>query len=110
MRFTLKGRIELSKDVGDAEQAIERLLKEADKTILAKGAPEGLGPKVINWSFDKQMINIEIESGTHVRAHEALLRIKKSIGMELGKKYKMGARSVFIEEYVIELELEQEHK
>ena len=110
MQFKLVGRIELSKNVGEAEEVIENFLKEAETTVLAKGAPEGLGPKIIKWTFDKQMINIEIESGTHVRAHEALLRLKKNIGMALGKKYKMGARSVFIDEYVIDIELAQEHK
>jgi seryl-tRNA synthetase len=110
MKFTLKGRIELSKDIGEAKDVVDKFLKDADSTILAKGAPEGLGPKIINWTIDKKMVNIEIESGTHVRAHDALLRLKKNIGMALGKKYKMGARSVFIEEYVIEMELEQSHK
>jgi seryl-tRNA synthetase len=110
MKFLLKGRIELSSDIDDAKDALEDFLKNATATILAKGAPQDKGPKIIQWQLKDKEVELEIESGTHVRAHVALLRLKKNIGQSLGKKYRLGARSVFINEYVITKELTKKPK
>ncbi|UCH88549.1 MAG: serine--tRNA ligase [Thermoplasmata archaeon] len=110
MKFLLKGRIELSGEIGSAKKPLDEFLKNADTSILAKGAPEGKGPRILKWTSEGNEIKIEIESGTHVRAHEALIRLKKGIGQELGKKYKMGARSVVIDEYEITIDLKQAPK
>jgi seryl-tRNA synthetase len=110
MKFLLKGKIDLSADAGEAASALNDYFEKASMDVLSKGAPEGKGPKILNWDINKTEISLEIESGTHVRAHEALLRLKKNIGQAFGKKYKLGARSISIFEYVITIELEQTPK
>jgi seryl-tRNA synthetase len=110
MKFSLKGRIELSSEADKAVDALNDFFKKAPSTVLAKGAPEGKGPKINSFEIKGDTISIEIESGTHVRAHDALIRLKKNLGQMLGKKYKMGARSIAIDELVISFELERELK
>jgi seryl-tRNA synthetase len=109
MKFTLKGTIVLSKPLESPElkDDLVHFFKEANDNILTKGAPEGLGAKVDDWSLNNDKIKLTITSGKYVRSHDALLRLKKNLSQALGKKYKVGARAVTVDEYLIELELER---
>ncbi len=109
MRFELTGKILLSKAPAgtELEHDIQKFVTEANKTILTKGAPENMGAKVKDWSIQGDQILLSIESSQYVRAHDALLRLKKHLGLSLGKKYKIGARSVIADIYKIQFSLDQ---
>ena len=55
----------------------------------------------------EDQIILKIKSGQYVRAHDALLRLKKHLGIKFGKKYKIGARSIMVDKYKIEFSLDQ---
>jgi seryl-tRNA synthetase len=94
----------LSSDASKAENRIRDIIDEANKSILIKGAPKGLeneGARVIEWKVSNDLLNIKLESGTYVRAHAALLRLKKTIGLMLGKEYTIGVRKLKVNKLVL---------
>lgn len=104
MKFLLKGSITFSKDAEDAEGDIARFIEEANKEILLKGVPEGEedeGARIIDWKINENTMNLIIESGFRVRAHDGLLRIKKPLAEAIGKKYQMGIRKIHADTYII---------
>ena len=87
LQFNLKGSFKTSDDASPAAEVIGEFINEANETILKKGAPEGEGASVVEWNIDGNKINFIIESGRYVRAHDALLRMRKPLAKKLGKDY-----------------------
>jgi len=100
--FYLKGRLVLSKNADEAIPGLEEMFSEVNDGLLAKGASEGEGAKLLSWLVLEDTIELEIESPGIVRPHDALLRLKNQIGKQLGRKYRLGVRQSFIDEYTIE--------
>ncbi|NMC10058.1 MAG: serine--tRNA ligase [Methanothrix sp.] len=111
MRFHLEASFRLSADAKDAEAAISDFFAGA-AAILQKGAPEGRGAKVVQWKLTGNKIDIVIESDRYVRAHDALLRLRRPLAELLGKKYRIGVRGLDISKFDIQVESERpiEHK
>lgn len=109
MNFELQGRIILNRSPTgeDLGKDLDDFQKEVNETILTKGAPENQGAKVTDLSLNKDQLIMKIKSGQYVRAHDALLRLQKHLGVKLGKKYKIGARSIMVDTYKIEFSLDQ---
>ncbi|MDR0911729.1 MAG: serine--tRNA ligase [Methanobrevibacter sp.] len=106
MKFLLKGEIHFSNDATEAESEIAIFIDEANETILLKGVKEGeeeLGAKIIDWNLNKHILNITIKSGSKVRSHDGLLRLKKPLGELLGKKYHLGVRKLYINNYKVKI-------
>ncbi len=96
MKFELKGRLTFSSELEPARADMGGLLERV-KPLLLKGAPKGKeteAARVVKWQAAGKNLEIELQSGRHVRAHDALLRIAKFLGRELGKKYKLGLRGI----------------
>ena len=108
MKFDLYGALIMSKKIDDIKDDIGEFIEHANQDLLVRGAPEGKGAKVTGWSVEGDKITLNITSGQYVRAHEALIRLKKGIGEELGKKHKVGARSVKVDEYIITFTTEKD--
>ncbi len=105
LRFRLKGKVAFSGEIKKAEADIGVILHNAGD-ILLKGAPkgkEGEAAKIISWRPNVNGLDLDLESGRYVRAHDALLRLIKVLASELGKKYKLGIREVKAIEYKIVL-------
>ena len=104
MNFKLVGKILLNKPVTEAEflKDLDSFMTSANETLLTKGAPAGQGAKISDWSISADQLALTINSGQFVRPHDALFRLKKNFGMEFGKKYKVGARTVTADYYSIE--------
>ncbi|MDI6643155.1 MAG: hypothetical protein QMD95_03790, partial [Candidatus Hodarchaeaceae archaeon] len=103
MRFELKAKLTFSGELKRATADIGLLIKKA-KPLLSKGAPKGKeaeAANVVKWRAAGRDLQLEIESGRYVRAHDALLRLAKSLGAELGKKHKLGLRGITAREYRI---------
>ena len=107
MKFELQGKIILNRRVegAEVEQDIAHFFESAKDTFLSKGAPPGKGAIVDSWSIENDTILITLTSGQHVRAHDALLRLKKNLGLSMGKKHKLGARMAIADLLKIEFQL-----
>jgi seryl-tRNA synthetase len=106
MKFLLKGKIKFNKDVEEAKEDITNFINESNKELLVRGTKKGKeneGAKITDWNLDKNVMNITIESGTKVRAHDGLLRLKNPLGVVLGKKYHLGVRGIHIDSYKIDI-------
>ncbi|HID60423.1 MAG TPA: serine--tRNA ligase [Hadesarchaea archaeon] len=96
MRFELKAKLTFSGELKQVETDIESTMEKA-KPLLCKGAPkdkEAGAARVVRWRVTGRDLEVELESGRHVRAHDALLRLAKLLGAELGKKHKLGLREM----------------
>ncbi len=115
MRFELKAKCTFSRKIEQAEADVKAAIAGA-KPLLLKGAPKGKeaeAARVVKWHVVGKELGLEIESGRYVRAHDALLRLVKLLGEELGKKHKLGLRTMRAQEYRIVLpftELSEEAK
>jgi seryl-tRNA synthetase len=104
MNFKLIGRMILNREISDDqfEKDLKGFIKEANDSILIKGAPSGKGAVVTDWKLKDNSIHLTITSGQYVRPHEAILRLKKNFGDKFGKKYKLGVRTVSADNYLID--------
>jgi seryl-tRNA synthetase len=84
MKFHLEASFRLSGDASAAEDDIAKFLADAGP-ILQKGAPEGHGARIEEWKLDQNRIDLTIESDRYVRAHDALLRLRRPLSELLGK-------------------------
>ncbi|MCK5560574.1 MAG: serine--tRNA ligase, partial [Thermoplasmata archaeon] len=98
----------MSKDVEDIKDDIGKFIEHANQDLLKRGAPEDKGANVTGWSVKGDKISLNIVSEQFVRAHDALIRLKKGIGEELGKKHKIGARTATVDEYIITFTTEKD--
>ncbi|MEW5759758.1 MAG: aminoacyl--tRNA ligase-related protein [Candidatus Thermoplasmatota archaeon] len=105
MIFKLKALIRLSGKV--EKESIEKIVNSANATILKKGSGKGKGANISNWKIDDEKLSFEINSDEYVRAHDALIRFRKLLDNELGKKFKVGVREIYGDEYRIEFEVEK---
>ena len=107
MRFHLEASLRLSADAGAAEKAISDFIRDAGP-ILEKGAPEGQGAKITEWRLAKNRIDLVIDSDRYVRAHDALLRLRRPLSGLLGKQYRIGVRGMDVTAFEIEVESDRE--
>jgi len=107
MEFYLKGHFKTSANTEDAFLDLKEFFEKANETILTKGAPHGMGAKIKTYYCKDNQIILEIESTRYVRAHDAILRLRKPLASLLGKKYKIGIRGIGIEEYKISFQSEK---
>jgi seryl-tRNA synthetase len=103
MRFHLEASFRLSGDASAAEAALTDFFAGA-APILQKGAPEGHGAKIVQWMLAGDKIDLTIESDRFVRAHDALLRLRRPLSELLGKQYRIGVRGLDIGQFVIDVE------
>ncbi|MEM2874539.1 MAG: aminoacyl--tRNA ligase-related protein [Candidatus Hadarchaeales archaeon] len=96
MRFEIRGLLKFSSDLQPAAGEVEELISRS-KELLKRGVPEGgTGAVLTGWRLMGKDMELHLESGRHVRAHDALLRIARLMGEELGKRRKIGLRGVTI--------------
>jgi seryl-tRNA synthetase len=103
MRFHLEASFRLSGDASAAEAVLADFFAGA-VPILQKGAPEGHGAKIVQWMLVGDKIDLTIESDRFVRAHDALLRLRRPLAERLGKQYRIGVRGLDISRFEIEVE------
>ncbi len=104
MRFHLVASFRLSADAGDAEEEIADFFDDGASEILQKGASQGQGSKIVGWELSGDKIRLDIRSDRYVRAHDAILRLRKPLATILGKKYRVGIRGLDVEKFEIEVE------
>ena len=111
MRFTLDARFIFSKNIEGADARLEEVLESANTELLLRGVPRDStdrkrdGAQVVSWKLDGQSLSVHITSGPFVRAHDAVLRLRKHLGQEIGREFKVGIRQVFIDSYAVVFDL-----
>ncbi len=113
MRFDLKAILKFSGEVESADDDIASILDEANEDLLKRGVPADVergGAEVQEYKVRDEKLHVNISSDRYVRAHDALLRLKKTLNAQLGPEYHVGIRGVEIEEYLIGLELDRPPK
>jgi len=108
LRFELKAECTFSGELGPAKTDVEAEITRA-APLLLKGAPRGKeseAARVKNWRVVGKKLELVIESGRYVRAHDALFRLTKLLAAELGKKHKIGLREIKAKGYQILLPFE----
>ena len=103
LRFELQAECTFSGELGPVKAEIKAAVARA-KPLLLKGAPRGKEVEAANiedWRVAGKKLELTIKSGRHVRAHDALFRFTKLLSEELGKKHKMGLRTVKGIEYKV---------
>jgi seryl-tRNA synthetase len=109
VRFELDGAILFSADLTPVEGELEEAIREVEADQLQRGVPEGeQGPQVTRSQVAGQELILQIASGRYVRAHEALLRLRKELSSRLGPTHHIGARGVRIDRYLIQFDVGHE--
>ncbi|MEM2109902.1 MAG: serine--tRNA ligase [Candidatus Odinarchaeota archaeon] len=109
IRFNMNAKIIFNKELTGARELINKLIDEANKTVLLKGLPRDKfeeGAKILDWSVKGDTLSLRIVSGRYLRAHSALLRIYKTVAKELGSRLKIGARSIIVDEYTATMNID----
>jgi len=105
LRFELRVECTFSGELGPAKADIEAAIARA-KPLLLKGAPRGKeaeAASIEDWRVVGKKLELTIESGRYVRAHDALFRLTKLLSEELGRKHKIGLRRLKASEYRVVL-------
>jgi len=103
MKFHLEASLRLSGDAASAEVALSEFFAGAGP-ILQKGAPEGQGAHLTAWKLYGNRIDLVIDSDRFVRAHDALLRLRRPLSELLGKQFRIGVRGLDVSRFDIEVE------
>jgi seryl-tRNA synthetase len=106
MKFHLEASLRLSGDAASAQAALSEFFAGAGP-ILQKGAPEGQGAHLTTWKLDGNRIDLVIDSDRFVRAHDALLRLRRPLSELLGKQFRIGVRGLDVSRFDIEVESER---
>ncbi len=106
MKFHLEASLRLSGDAASAEAALSEFFTDAGP-IMQKGAPEGQGAHLTAWKLYGNKIDLVIDSDRFVRAHDALLRLRRPLSELLGKQFRIGVRGLDVSRFDIEVESER---
>jgi seryl-tRNA synthetase len=104
--MNLKAKLLLSLEASNAKTLIGELVEKANKEVFLKGVPKGFeaeAAKVEAWRLKVSTLMVEISSGSRVRAPSALLRFRKLLAEELGRKFKIGIRKIEVPELTVKL-------
>ncbi|MFW6304593.1 MAG: hypothetical protein ACOC1V_02320, partial [Candidatus Saliniplasma sp.] len=113
MEFELEAVLSFSGEIDGIKDDISKVISEANKDILKRGIPKGVesgGASVVGYSTEGKVLHVKIVSDRYVRAHDAVVRLRKKLSEEMGKKHHVGVRDIKIERYQISFKLEDEPK
>jgi len=109
MRFELAGRLVLSREADDAlVKDIEGVFAQANTTFLAQDEASH-GTVTLNRTDGKD-VHLTLVTHGRVRAHDALLRLRKAVATELGQKHRLGVRSAVVDAYQVAFTADQPPK
>ncbi len=114
MRFELETELIFSDQVEEYVDFIENIIEDSNADLLKRGVPSNLkeegGANVERYDISGDKVELLIRSDRYVRAHDALLRLRKKLGEEMGPKYHVGVRDARIQRYDVFLPLEKKPK
>ncbi|MEM1689139.1 MAG: aminoacyl--tRNA ligase-related protein [Candidatus Hadarchaeales archaeon] len=96
MRFELEGKIVFRKPIEEIKVEISEILHK-NEDLLVKGARDKEdAAKITGFKIEGDSVTLMLESGRKVRAHDVLLRFARVMSEELGKKHKIGLKTIEI--------------
>lgn len=107
IRMKLTCRINLSREMPEAGSLLASLIEKANREIFLKGVSEphrGEAAQIGEWKLEGPNLTLEFTSGSRVRAPSAVLRFRKLLAEELGKRFRVGVRGIEVPSLTIELE------
>ncbi|MBD3259490.1 hypothetical protein GF371_02550 [Candidatus Woesearchaeota archaeon] len=109
IKIELDAEFKLSKPLpAEAKQEIGSLLEKANKELFKKGSKEeSEASHLREFKLNKDVLFLRLKSGGQVRAHDAVLRLRKPLAEVIGKKYKCGIKSTTIKNIKVEVKLEE---
>ncbi|MFW6040756.1 MAG: aminoacyl--tRNA ligase-related protein [Thermoplasmatota archaeon] len=112
MEFELNAVITFSAKINKAKNTIEVVIKKANEDLLKRGVPSDVdgGAEVVDYDIEGDKLNIALRSDRYVRAHDALLRLRKKLSREVGIEHHIGVRDIQIKRYKIDFEIEKPPK
>ncbi len=98
-----------SGSIKDKEDDISKMLSHANQDLLKRGVPTGVegGASAVDVEYNQNKLKLKIVSDRYVRAHDAVLRLKKKLSQEMGKKHHIGVRGVEIISYEVEFQVDK---
>lgn len=93
MRGELQAELVLSQPVPGGSAILEPLLPPLAEESLSRSLGKGVGGRMIDWKLDGERISLTL-TADNSRAHQALLALTRRLKEELGRKQKIGVRSV----------------
>ena len=109
IQFQLKAVVKCSSSLDDNDIKLSELndfMRESAEPLLKRGAPPGCGAEIEGWGVSGEELKLDLRSDRFVRAHDALIRLKKELGRFLAK-YRIGIRGIEIESYEITMNWEE---
>jgi len=110
MEFDLTAHLKFSDNLPqEADVELQKAIDDANNVLFIKGVPRSSvkeAGRIIEWHTHANELYVRIVSGRYTRAHEALLRFRKALGMTIGAKYRIGIRGYEINEFTIKMEAE----
>lgn len=110
MEFDLTAHLKFSDNLPqEADVELQKAIDDANNVLFIKGVPSSSvkeAGRIIEWHTHANELCVRIVSGRYTRAHEALLRFRKALGMTIGEKYRIGIRGYEINEFTIKMEAE----
>ncbi|MGM0404954.1 MAG: serine--tRNA ligase [Thermoplasmatota archaeon] len=113
MEFELKAVLSFSGEIDEIKDDIDSVISEANDDILKRGIPKNVesgGASVVEHSVEGKDLHIKIISDRYVRAHDGIVRLRKTLSEKMGRKHHVGVRAVKIDQYRIRFELKDEPK
>ncbi len=113
MEFELEAVLSFSGEIDEIIDDISKVISAANEDILKRGIPKNVesgGASVVEHSVEGKDLHVKIISDRYVRAHDGIVRLRKKLSEDMGKKHHVGVRDVKIDQYQIRFELEDEPK
>jgi hypothetical protein len=104
MKFNLSSIFTFSSDIFLITKELEKTISDFNNGLLEKDKSIKIDIKNIK----ENKLKISIFSEGVFRPHNALLQLKNKISSEFGKKHHLGIRSIKIDNYTIDFDLDKE--
>lgn len=105
LKIELEGYLELTMEVGNLASQISELVREANEKF--RGSVQGGGvdetSTIVEYGGEGRRLRVKIISGSRLRAHDALLRLKNMLVEKLGPSMKVGVREVFVDRLIVKI-------
>ncbi|MCI4347708.1 MAG: serine--tRNA ligase, partial [Thermoplasmata archaeon] len=104
MRGELDAELVLSQPLTGGRASLEALLPGLAEEALTRSLGKGAGGKLVSWNLEGDRLSLTL-SAENSRAHQALLALTRRLKEELGRKEKVGVRTVRAIRYKLTFEV-----
>jgi seryl-tRNA synthetase len=104
MRGELEAELILSQPIPGGQAELESFVPSLAAEALSRSLGQGAGGRLVSWNLQGDRLSISLSS-ENSRAHQALLALTRRLKEELGRKHKIGIRSVRATRYRLTFEV-----